>query len=97
MFLECTQKKLLYQNLQIFKFGDKNSHLLAYLSRPDYQPCNIPKNNNSSGVLVDQNKDIVEAFVTFHSTTRAHYTIMELDDYLYDIPLPRLSGNHLRY
>lgn len=93
VLLEHTQKKLLYQNQRLFEFGDKNISLLAYLARPDYQLCNIPRIMNSEGVVVKQNKEIMEAFVTFYSTlyaTRAHYTIVELDDYLFDISLPKL-------
>lgn len=49
VLLEHTQKKLLYQIQRLFKFGNKNSRLLTYLSRPDYQPCSIPRIKNSEG------------------------------------------------
>lgn len=44
--------------------------------------------------MVEQTTEIVETFVAFYATlytSRAHYTIVELDDYLYYIQLPRLS------
>lgn len=40
----------------------------------------------------------MEAFVIFYSTlysTRAHYTIVELDDYLQDISLPKLLDSQI--
>lgn len=90
-------EKLLYQNQRLFEFSDKNSRLLAYFSRPDDQSCTIPGIKNSDGVIVEQNKEVVETFVTFYSelySSKAHYTIMELYDCLYcicAIPLQRLS------
>lgn len=45
-------------------------------------------------MVVEQNDDIMKAFVAFYSTlytTRAHYTIVELDDYLSAISLPKLT------
>lgn len=41
---------------------------------------------------MEQTKEVVKAFVTLYFTlysTRAHYTIMELDYYLQDVSLPK--------
>lgn len=44
--------------------------------------------------MVEQSEDIMKEFVTFYSAlyaTRAHYTIVELDDYLSEVSLPKLT------
>lgn len=49
--------------------------------------------------MVEQITEIVNAFIAFYSalySTRAHYTIVELDDNLYNIPMvPRLSTSQI--
>lgn len=90
LLLEHTQKNF-YTKIEL---GDKNSCRLTYLSRLDFQTCTTPRIMTSSGSIVEQTKEIVEAFVSFYAylyTTRAHYTILELGDYLYNINLPILS------
>lgn len=89
-----TQKKLLYEAQHIFELADKNGCLLAFLSKPVYEPFTIPRIIDSGGVLHIATKQILDAFLWFytdHYAFRATYEVDELSGYLNGLKLPTLS------
>lgn len=92
--LDLTKKRMLYVTQKIFEHGNKAGRLLAYLTRSDCSPVSVPRILVSGNTISDVPQDIAEAFLSFYQdlyTSRAHYSEIQLEDYLSQITLPRLT------
>lgn len=95
LIAEQSSKGQLHQSSQIFEFGDKNGHLLAFPTRPIYTPILILLICKSQGLLVEDLQKILSTFEHFYSSlyqSQGGVTDAALHDYLASIMLPTQSN-----
>lgn len=89
-----TRKRLLYANQRVFDQGDKNGKVLAYLAKTTYASTLVPRIQINTDFYISEPEDIAREFAKFYAdlySSRAQYTETELDQFLSDVPFPRLS------
>lgn len=70
--IDQTTKLRLAQLRRIFKFGDTNSRLLAYLAKPEYVPVYIMSVYDRHRDEVCDSADILQAFTHFYKERVPH-------------------------
>lgn len=88
------KKLILYQDQRIFKSGDKNKKLLAFLGKPIPESATIARIYDNNTNLHLSHTEITDTFLQFYSEldkSQAHYTLLELCEYVDSIPFRILT------
>lgn len=94
--VEQSKKSILHSAQRVFKYGDKNGRLLAWLARGQVSSTHIANIQDEGGQLITSPEGINARFSQFFRyvySSRAHYSPSELQSYLDHIVFPLLEDS----